>query len=228
MKGKLVVHGMVLANKIQYETPGWREKLEEFKAHNEGKNIEITFEMVDSPLHYLFKYYWGYLLPDLAFAMGERNKFKTHLFCKMMHNLINVSTVDEIPKKYFKRGWVKLNMEEVQDPTSIEHLLATIRGVIIIFENNELVAYIPSCADLTHQEMKDYTVKVEHYLFVDCKGRLGEEGRDGRQAKAMRDKGMDEEKKKIEDLFPGEEIPMKAGKDGSFESCEPFPEDDSW
>ncbi len=177
--------------KIDYLDNNFKQQIDKFKDENKLEIITITFENANSPEHFLYKFYWGYLLPDLAFAMGEKNIHKVHVMAKKRFLLINVDSYEEIPKKYFSKGVYVIDFIDMENLDNIESHIKYIKGLILIKKDGALFAYIPSNATITHKEMKEYTENVEFWLYNDLDGRLGEEGRDPEQAQKLRAHGMD-------------------------------------
>jgi major membrane immunogen (membrane-anchored lipoprotein) len=204
---KLTLDAWIEDNKIKYLDADYRNRIEKFKASHPDKRISMTLENADNPAHYLYKYYWGYLLPDLCFAMGEKNKRRIHIIMKRNFLMVNVCGLDEIPKKYFRQGVFRANYKDIMalEQGSLDIYVNHIAGIIVIENEGELFGYIPSNADISHDEMQSYVASVEHHLFVDLMGRLGEEGRDPAEAKKLRDKGMEGYEKQKE-IFDGEDV----------------------
>lgn len=203
---KIILDAYIQNGVIQYYDTDYKKKWDEFKVHNDNQRISLTLENADKPEHYLYKYYWGFLLPDLTFHFGEKNTARIHLIMKRQFLMINATTFDEIPKKYFKKGVFRVTYDDIMNLENgdLDTFVGHIKGIIIIEHEGELFGYIASNSDISHQEMQDYITKVEHHLFVDLQGRIGEEGRDPKEAKKLRDKGF--QQTDLEKTFSGEDV----------------------
>jgi len=152
--------------KIEYYDFDFRKKIDDFKAGKDGKNINIIFQPADSVEYYQMKFYRGYLLPDVAHFMGEKDSNYVHNFVLKKDFLlvkIDLNDVKSIPARYRARCILLCEQRDIGD--------GELKDVIW--------AYIPSTADLTYDEMKVFIEKVEHRLFADLNGRLGEVDENG-------------------------------------------------
>lgn len=200
-KKDLVLRAAIENGVIKYKDADFKDKIEKFKSVNEFQDIEITFANASSVEFFQHKYYRGYLLPDAAHFYGEKDTEYVHIFVlkkDFLMERIDDNDVKSIPARFRKRC-ILLSEKRIK----VDEL-----GEVQVDENgNEIEhdviwAYIPSTADLTYQEMKIFIDKVEHRLFADLNGRLGETG-DPEEANAIR------EKSKTQDLintFDGKEV----------------------
>lgn len=185
---KIEFTGTIENGIVNYNTENWKEKFEKFKKQNELKNIAMTVEVVDTPMHFLHKYYRGYLLPALADAMGEVSQAHLHLALKKEFLSIPLDNdTKNIKSKHASR--CNIYIREIVD----EH------GEVKAFVD----CYTPSTGDITHKEMKDFIVKCENRLFVDLGSSLNVHGQE--TASEYRKSGMNEpEKIKNDDIVWGE------------------------
>lgn len=193
---ELNLTAVVVGGVIEYDDIGWRDKLNKFKEANEGKRIAMHFENDDSPAVGLHRYYRGYLLPDIAHALGERDKDYVHRYYLKKDFLFRpIDVLDEIKGKHRDRPTIYVK---------------EIDGKIVV------QGYAPSCGDITHKEMKDFVLACEHRLFVDLQGHLGSSVEGGKEAiekyseeaKKLRTRGMEDVTiKAIEEKF-GEQTEM--------------------
>jgi len=121
-----------------------REKLNTFCVHYNGKEIHISYEVIDRALYYQHKYYRGFLLLDVSEACGERDLEYVHeKILKRQFLYFDIYDISQIPKYHRK---------DVQ---------------IYLSSDNVVVGYVPSTGVLTFEEMKTYILKVENFLFMD-------------------------------------------------------------
>lgn len=152
---------------INYDDQFFKNKIDSFKQKNENHRILVRFEVIDKPEYYLHKYYRGFLLPDLAKAIGEVDTNYVHIQMKKRFLYEKVEQLSEVPTRYRSR---------------CNYFIEEKNG------KSELVGYTPSTGDIPHQNMKDYIQKVEHVLFVDVGGCIDPRRQD--VAKDYREKGF--------------------------------------
>ncbi len=171
---KIEMTGIIDNGKIIYTSPGWKDKFERLKKANEMMNVIVTVEVVDTPAHFLHKYFHGYLLPAIALYQGEVSEAKLKLELKKEFLYIPINgDLKGIQYKHSKRCNIYVK-EIIQDG----EVKAYVEG------------YTPSTGDITHKEMKEFIVKCENRLFVDLGGALKVEGQD--QAAEYRKNGMND------------------------------------
>jgi len=184
---ELRLNAKIQNNTVVYYDKNWKEVIADFKKKNEGANIEVHFENVNSPHHYQYKYYWGYLLPDVAFAIGERDIYKVHFYLKRDFLYKEISSVHEILQRYLRNGVFEVLYRSLFSGV-LKVPFSIIKGTLLVTSNENIVGYVPSTSMATfkYDEMKEFILKVEHRLFVDLQGCLGSENRDQKIAADLR------------------------------------------
>lgn len=173
-KSNLTLKGKIQNNKLVYLTENREKLIEKFKADNEGSDFEMKLEAYDSAIHGQYKHIWGTLYPDIAHAEGERDIYKTHLKMKTRFNYINCSSADEIPQKYLRKQHSFISKHKLLDLDYIGYFIRFIQGTIIVESDGALDGYIIGLSVMSYQELDEYIKQLEHYLYVDLSGRLGE------------------------------------------------------
>jgi hypothetical protein len=186
---ELRLNAKIQNDKIIYMDEGWHGAVQDFKQKNEGANIEVYFENVNSAHHYSYKYYWGYLLPDISFALGELDINRIHFELKRDFLYKEISNIDDIPKRYLKKGVFQISYRNLFSGI-LRVPFSMINGTLIVFENENITGYVPSISMKTFKqdEMREFIWQVEHRLFVDLEGQLGSENRDQKTAIDLRGK----------------------------------------
>jgi len=132
-----------------YDDKEWVEKVAKFKSTNQDKRILITFEVIDTPLHNLFKYYHGEILPLIADAMGESSQVyvdkmhlkKKFLFIKINNDFNKIKSRHKTGNQFFTE----------RRPSGDGHI------------NDYVTGYTPSKACITHEEMKAFIKNCENF-----------------------------------------------------------------
>jgi hypothetical protein len=174
-----------------YSDKEWIDKVKKFKSKNFSKKVIITFEIVDTPMHFLFEYYHGYLLPDITEALGESSQVyvdkmilkKQFLFIEIDNDFSKVDKKHKDGNQFFtekRKEWLNVTTNNFR-------------------EYEYVIGYTPSKAYVTHEEMKKYIQDCENFLFNFLGGCISQKHQE--QAEQMRRAGF--EQKVIEDL--GEE-----------------------
>ena len=173
------LNGKIENSKIEYYENNMAS-YKKFKADNEGKHVDIIIEIMEKPEYFQHKYYRGGLLPAIAEASGEHNIFLSHVLLKFEYLYNEIGSIDEIPKKYMSSGIFFINEMDIESAENMVNIPCQyIQGVIIIHGSKGAISriikgYIPSTADLTYEEMKQYIKSCENRLFIDLKGELSE------------------------------------------------------
>lgn len=149
----LTFNGIIQEGRFVFADPSYEIKVKQFKQQHEREKVELTFEVVDTPEHFQFKYLWGFLYPDVAEAMGERDFQYVHFECKKRFLMRPVEDWKEIPSKHRSRAII---------------LTKEVEGV------EKIVGYVPSLSVLKFKELKTYIEQVEHFLFADLMGHIME------------------------------------------------------
>jgi hypothetical protein len=158
----LTLEAIILDNKIEYHNQNFKEKIDRFKSVHEGKEIQISFEVIEKPEHFQFKYYYGSLLPDIAFTLGYRDIEYVDKFL-LKNKFLRMQAVDgQVPKQYQKKGIICYTKE-------VEHINKD-TGEITMVE--QIDSYVPSKSALTFTAMKEYIEKCEELLF-EAQGYIG-------------------------------------------------------
>lgn len=173
-KLELTLKGKIQNGKLVYLTENREKLVEKIKADNEGSDFEMKFGAYDSAIHGQYKHIWGTLYPDIAATEGERDIYKIHLKMKTRFCYINCTTAGEIPKKYLRKQHSFINKSKLLDIDYIGYFIRFIQGTIIVEDNGELGGYIIGLSVMSYQELDEYIKQLEHYLYVDLSGRMGD------------------------------------------------------
>lgn len=177
---------------IHYHSRNYKEQIEKLKEENEGRLLEVNFKIIDGPAYYCHKYYRGYLLPEITSAYGERDQAKVHMILKRDFLYMNIESgqIADIQKKYVRQGIYLISEEKIFNLINENIYFSLIRGCVIVTNTQgDLKGFIPSTADITHKDMKEFILKVEHRLYVEMNGRMGEVT-DADEANEYRKKGQ--------------------------------------
>ena len=119
------------------------KKLLKFRRENCFEDGEMTLEIASGPHYCQHKYYRGHVLKYIVIGMGELEEFQDYV-----HNLLKreflyfeVDSEKDIPERH--RSRCKVFVKEID-------------GV------EKVVAYVPSTATLSFDEMQEFIVKCEH------------------------------------------------------------------
>lgn len=116
---------------------------------NQGKPFEVSIKPVSlDAAYYQHKYYRGHLLKAIADESFDGIEAKAHWYFKDLFLKVQVSSWDEIPKKH-QRGCTPIHREFTREDGEVF---------------TRIVAYIPSTADLTRKEFKEYIEKIERFV----------------------------------------------------------------
>jgi hypothetical protein len=155
---KFTITGSVREGTMEMDSELFAKKMKSFLKSAEGHDVSVTYEVVDTPEYWQHKYFHGYLLRDIAEAQGEVDLwYLKHMVLKSKFLFHIVGAHDEIPSRYKKNCRIITNI--VPDETNGEHEI--------------IVGFIPSLADLTYDDMRDFIIKCEFLLFEDLQGHLG-------------------------------------------------------
>jgi hypothetical protein len=175
MKNKLSYDVYIKSGVFTYSEQDWKDKLDEFKLNHEGKKARVSLEIIDGPGWHSHKWYRGYLMPDIALSMGEGNVHYVHMMLKRDFLYTDCCGVEEIPKKYCKKGLYPVSDYNLLNLNSTDYPYSMIKGIIISYnEEGGVEGYIPSTSDLSYEDMKEYILKCENRLFIDLSGHIQE------------------------------------------------------
>ena len=156
------------------------EKFNEYLQKNRGKmfslDIHITSEE-DQKRNAIYKYYYGYLIPDIAAAMGETDEAKVNIICKRDFLVGECESMLTIPqrhmtgKPYLVDAQTLLNRIERSD---LSFGMITGGPIFGYDDMCRIKYYIPSKKTLTIKELKEYIKKCESRLTEDLNSCLGE------------------------------------------------------
>ena len=147
--------------------PHSSEKIQQYLNKNDGHEIEITVEVLDSPGHKLYRKYWGELLPDFADKYGD-NKYKCHIMCKRDFLYKEITDIDMIPKKHLKNGCFMISYQDLMSlPDSIPYSI--VKGSLIVHRYNTIVGYCQSTSKgcITLEDIEKYIKQVELRLHTE-------------------------------------------------------------
>lgn len=148
MKTKVTSTFQIIGARFNYLNNDFEKEIHELKDKHEGAWGECTYEIIDKVKYFQHKYYRGFLLPDITFAMGEVDQEQVHIELKkdFLFKKIDSGDYNDIPKKHRSRSIIVVQVVDLADV---------------------VVGYIPSTANLTYKKMKEFIEKCEHRLFVD-------------------------------------------------------------
>ena len=147
-----------------------------FVLENDDSELDIELTVLNKPEHFLYKYYWGYLLPDIIIHSGlainknsVNNKAKIDLHEEMKENFAkeNVDDWTDIPRRH---RYKCQRFERIDEHGEVTRW------------------YIKSTSSMTHEELKDYICQVEQHYFSFLAGHL--DPKTQQAAYEMRVKGM--------------------------------------
>jgi hypothetical protein len=128
-----------------FKIEGGRIKFEaeEFIRLNEGKSGEIKLKIVSDKnvKHHRHRYYRGAVLPLIAEESFSGDLFEAHIYLKKRFLFIRAESLSEIPERHKNSA------------------------SIFIFDGEALRGVIPSCGNLTDDEMRQYVIQVEGLMF---------------------------------------------------------------
>jgi len=159
-----------IQTKIKNYAIDFGTKFESFKSKNEGREISVTMEVADTAQHFQYRYYHGFLLPDLADAYGVDVHY-CHILCKREKLFIPVNSYDEIKKRHLANGVFMISRDDLMAlPEWLPYSL--IKGALIVHADNEIVGYCPSTSKkcFTKEEMAAYIESVEQMFTRDVQG----------------------------------------------------------
>lgn len=117
------------------------KRLAKFRNANILKNGEVTLEIADRPEYYQHKYYRGWVLPFIAESQCEQDLTYLHEFVLKREFLyFEINDLKDIPEKHRRR--CRVVTKEIEG-------------------KEKVVAYIPSTAILTFEEMKKFIEQTE-------------------------------------------------------------------
>ena len=175
---KIDVPGIIKNNHIEYDYD-ITNSIDRFKTENNGKCIVMSLQVQDGIEYFQHKYYRGYLLPSLAVCGGEAHDernidetelAKVHVWMKRDYLYVPETDINKIPRKYFKRGYTIIPKHNLDNLEPGLFPFNFITGVIIVSNNDDVIGYIKSTADMNFSEMKEYILNCEKRLFVDMGG----------------------------------------------------------
>ena len=127
--------------------------LQSYIERNDGKGFVLKLEAGDNVQYWQHKYYRSCLLPALANHYGEKSLQFFHDYTlkptfyeqSTGKRFIPVEGYDEIPKKH------QAGSRKIEVDTALNKVI--------------IMGYIPSCADMTEKEMRQYILFCEDLLF---------------------------------------------------------------
>ncbi|UCF13221.1 MAG: hypothetical protein JSW06_02910 [Thermoplasmatales archaeon] len=172
------------------------KRLDEWSSgYQSGQRIQVTYEAIDKAVHFQYKYYYGYLLPDVMDAQGEPSQIECNLIIKtelLRKDLM--SGMENYKRKYFNipvivflngkaYGYLPKGIN-LLEKTPLDALQACFTGEItldyftgttilyIIRESNDNAgasymyhSFIPSLSTLSYKEMKEHILNTENFLI---------------------------------------------------------------
>lgn len=174
-----------------------KKDMQKFFEHNEGRRVHIMYDAQSEVEHHQHRFYWGYLLPDITFAMGEKDEYYVHVLLKrdFLYRPVESGKIEDIPKKYFRNGIFMIGEDKLADLENHRGIpFSLIHGVIIVTgKDDSLRGYIPSNADLTYDEKEEYHRKCEDRLMLDLNNHLGVKSGQQQEAMEVRELSMGED-----------------------------------
>ena len=135
-------------NKIIYISKTFEEDIQKLKKHDDAWG-EVVFEIVDKVAYFQHKFLHGYLLPDITFALGEKDlEYVKQFILKPKFLFRPVKDWIDIPTKYANKCRV-------------------------IIEDDVVTGYVPSTTALTYDEMKAFLEECENFLTYGLNGCIG-------------------------------------------------------
>lgn len=140
MKSTLRLSAYIRNGSFFYSDTDFREKLDEFKFLNEGFGFDVIFESHSDPVHWQFKYLYGYVYFAIAQGMGipiiakegKDNRIDAGIdevdrICKERFLFLSVISESEVPRKW--RGRCEKFYVDYVNPETGE-IIKKIYGVI--------------------------------------------------------------------------------------------------
>jgi hypothetical protein len=144
-KLKLTLTATIENGKIKYKSDKSENKINKFKAENNFKEVEISFEIIDYAQYWQHKYFHGYVLPQIAMGQGESNLDYVCEILKEEFLFVQVENMRDIPSKHISK--CRTVTEKIIDAN----------GEI----KTRFVGYVPSRSTLTFKEYKNFIIKCE-------------------------------------------------------------------
>lgn len=115
----------------------------EFIRKNESKSGDVKFKIVleKNVRYFRHKYYRSAILPAIAEESFSGDKFEAHLYLKKRFLFIPAGAVSEIPEQH-------------KNSRSM-----------FVFDGDVLRGVIPSCGNISDDDMREFIIKTESVLF---------------------------------------------------------------
>lgn len=137
----LLLNGQVLGGKISYTDDKANERFQEFKRMNDGAFITVIYEAQDAVQYFQHKYFHGYVLPQIAEAMGDKDLPHVKEFVLKEQGLMyRVDSLRDIPRKHAVRCRI-ISREYVDEDGEIK---------------SRVVGYVPSTSVVGYKRMKEF------------------------------------------------------------------------
>ena len=146
-KHTLNLEAQVIEGKIVYSDWKVEQRIKEFKELNEGAFINVIFESHSAVAYFQHRYLYGYVLPQVAEAQGEKDiSFLKEFVLKEKFLFKPCESFKDIPVRHRKRlRTIFVEYREKPDDDI----------------RRKLVGYIPSTTVLTFKEMRDFIKSCE-------------------------------------------------------------------
>jgi hypothetical protein len=145
---------VIIGGEIVYDDATFPEKLARLRG-NEGAHGDCVYEITDDVRYSQHKYLWGFVYPVIAEAQGERDINVVHRDLKITYGRREIvgRTFSEIPQRYLNKRTTFVDESRIMEWAGV--------GTAIILHDREPIAYVPSNATLTVQEMRAYILRCE-------------------------------------------------------------------
>lgn len=142
-----------------------------------GEYVDVEMRVLNRPEHFQHKYYRGTLLPDIAAASGETDLAKCHITLKrdFLYCPIETGSILEIDERHFSGGTFIITRTQLFNLEALIISCAMISGqiIIVIDDNQKLLAYIPSLSTISFEDMEKFIDDCNKRLFIDLQGHIG-------------------------------------------------------
>ena len=150
----------IVAGRLLYTNNDFEKQIVAMKDKHEGEFGEVIFEIVDKVQHFQHRYYRGYLLPDVTFALGEIDQSYVHEF---------ILKPKFLARKIEDHDWHNIPNKHRSNCRIITRIITNQGG-----EKEEVPdEYCPSTGVLTYDEMAQYIKDVENFLTLELNGCVG-------------------------------------------------------
>jgi len=146
---KLILNAVIKDSSVKYRTIDWQGKFRDFIEKNEGERVEIVMEQISDIKHSIHKGYRGYILPDIAHALGEASEARVHYELKKEFLFERCECIEEVPSRHRSRCQY------------------------IFDHNSNFLGYVPSMATLTQKDAQEFMRKCKDRLLIDLGSHIG-------------------------------------------------------